>query len=147
MKCYESINFSRYMQFTQLWHTKNSHDSFIYWATSLTFQKFIVHQKGDEQRKAILYLLQFNLPSKICIDPRFLKEGVNWSPKIGWGNTIKTLVIFLIVDGTEKLKSSITHLAIGTDSQVIHYAVAMEKVAEHRILTKWFKCNIFSSYK
>ena len=32
--------------------------------------------------------------------------------------------------GTENQKVSITHLAIGIDTQVIHHVVAMEKVAE-----------------
>ena len=37
-------------------------------------------------------------------------------------------------------KVAITNLAIGIDSQVTHYVVAME-VAEQHILTKFSKCN------
>ena len=40
---------------------------------------------------------------------------------------------------------AITHLAIGTDSQVTHHTAAMENVAEQHILTKCFKYNTFGS--
>ena len=40
-------------------------------------------------------------------------------------------------------KVAITHLAIGIDYQVTHHVVAMEKVAETHILTKWSKYNTF----
>ena len=60
-------------------------------------------------------------------------------------NTIvfKLQVILLIMEGTEKQKVAIIHLAIGTGSQLTHYVVAMEKVAEKHILTKCSKCNTF----
>ena len=46
--------------------------------------------------------------------------------------------------GTEKSESSyITHLAIGIETQAIHHVLAMEKVAEIHILTKYSKCNNF----
>ena len=34
------------------------------------------------------------------------------------------------MEGTEKSKVAITHLAIGIDTKVTHHVVAMEKVAE-----------------
>ena len=40
-------------------------------------------------------------------------------------------------------KVAITHLAIGIDSQVTHHVVAMEKVGEQHILTKYSECNTF----
>ena len=40
-------------------------------------------------------------------------------------------------------KVAITHLAIGTGSQVTHHVVVMKKLAEQHILTKCSKCNIF----
>ena len=57
----------------------------------------------------------------------------------------KLQVIFLIMEGTEKSESTspITHLAIGTDPQVTHHVVPMEKVAEEHISTKCSKCNTF----
>ena len=39
--------------------------------------------------------------------------------------------------------TAFTHLAIGIDSQVTHYVVAMEKVADQHVLTKCSKCNTF----
>ena len=44
--------------------------------------------------------------------------------------------------GTEKSENSY-YLAIGIDTQVTHHVIAMEKVAEQHILTKWSKCNNF----
>ena len=40
-------------------------------------------------------------------------------------------------------KVAITRLAIGIESQVTRHVVAMEKVAQHHILTKCSKCNTF----
>ena len=42
----------------------------------------------------------------------------------------KLSVILLIMEGSESHKIAITHLAIGTDTQLTHRVVAMEKVAE-----------------
>ena len=39
-------------------------------------------------------------------------------------------MILLIMQGTESQKVTITHLAMGVDTQVTHHIVAMEKVAE-----------------
>ena len=52
-------------------------------------------------------------------------------------------MILLIMEGTEKYKVDITHLAIGIVTQVTHHFVAIEKVAEYHILTKCSKCNTF----
>ena len=40
-------------------------------------------------------------------------------------------------------KVVITHLATGIDTHVTHHVVAMDKVAEQHILTKWSECNTF----
>ena len=44
---------------------------------------------------------------------------------------------------TESQKVAITHLAMGIDTQVTHHIVAMEKIAEQHISTKFSKSNTF----